>query len=279
MSQAKSPAKAALRAFRLTLAYDGAAYFGWQRQPDRPSVQVALEKALVKLLADPTIKAFASSRTDTGVHALGQSVIFRTAAWSAPADRLPLAINTKLPADIVVRNAVEVPLSFHPLRDNVGKRYRYFVYCSRKADPIGGRTHWWVRQRMSMERLQEAARQLVGEHNFFSFQSTGSPRQNTIRHVRELTVTSRTHMDGELYQFDIGANGFLYNMVRNIVGTLVQISVGRWSPEWIAEILQARDRRAAGATAPPQGLFLMEVLYESPENSVVAATSKLHDES
>lgn len=252
-----------LRAFRLTLAYDGTNYFGWQRQPHHPTVQACVEAALANITGEERIRAFASSRTDTGVHAVGQSAAFKTRAWKADADSIPFALNTKLPPDIVAREAVEVSLSFHPLRDSTGKRYQYQIYCSRKADPIRARTHWWIRRRINLEAMQLAAAYLVGEHDFFSFQSAGSPRQNTIRHVRSLNVDGKPHMDGILYTIDIVANGFLYNMVRNIAGTLVQIGVGRERPEWIRDVLAASDRRVAGATAPPQGLCLVEVYYGS----------------
>ncbi|MCA9129591.1 MAG: tRNA pseudouridine(38-40) synthase TruA [Planctomycetales bacterium] len=249
------------RAFRLTIAYDGTNYFGWQRQPDFPTVQSEIEQALAHVTNDPQVKAYASSRTDTGVHALGQSAVFRTDSWRASADSLPFALNTKLPPDIVVRAAVEVPWDFNPLKESTGKRYRYQVYCSRKADPIQARTHWWVRQRMSLVPMQAAAQLLTGEHDFISFQSAGSPRSSTVRHVRALSVNCSDHMDGRLYTFDIEANGFLYNMVRNIVGTLVQVGVGHAEPAWVSQVLLAGDRRVAGATAPPQGLFLVEVYY------------------
>jgi tRNA pseudouridine38-40 synthase len=245
----------------LTLAYDGTNYFGWQRQPSHPTVQAALEKALAETTGEDIVRAYASSRTDTGVHALGQSAVFRTNRWKASADSIPFALNTKLPPDIVAREAVEVPLDFHPLRESTGKRYRYQVYCSRKADPINARTHWWVRRRMKLEPMRRASAFLVGEHDFLSFQSAGSPRQSTIRTVRTLTVSERPHMDGTLYTFEIEANGFLYNMVRNIAGTLVQIGVEREQPEWVLDVLNAYDRRVAGATAPPQGLCLLEVYY------------------
>ena len=250
-----------LRALLMTVAYDGSNYCGWQRQPDHPTVQATLEQALFEVTGDKSIRALASSRTDTGVHAIGQSVLCKTKYWKAPADKLPFALNTKLPLDIVVREAVDVPLDFFPLRHSTGKRYRYQVYCSRKGDPINARTHWWVRRRMSLERMQTAACHLVGEHDFASFESTGSPRSSTIRTVRELTVTVSEHMDGKLFSFEIEANGFLYNMVRNIVGTLVQVGVGREEPEWIRTVLNAGDRCVAGATAPPQGLCLMKVFY------------------
>lgn len=258
---AVSEEQAELRAFRLTVAYHGARYCGWQRQPEDPTVQAHLEQALAEVTGEAAVKAYASSRTDAGVHAIGQSVLFRTQKWKADATHLPFALNTKLPPDIVVRDAVRVALDFHPLRDSCGKRYRYLVYSSRKEDPIHAQLHWWIRRRLSLEPMREAAQRLVGEHDFLSFQSAGSPRQSTVRHVRYLTIEAAEHMDGHLVTIEIEANGFLYNMVRNIVGTLVQVGVGREEPAWIDAILKAGDRRVAGATAPPQGLCLMEVLY------------------
>lgn len=254
-------APTALRAFRLTLAYDGTNYFGWQRQPDHPTVQACLETALAAITGDEWVRAFASSRTDTGVHAIGQSVVFKTALWQARAESIPFALNTKLPRDIVARDSVEVDLDFHPLRHSTGKRYRYQIYSSRKADPINARTHWWVRRRINLSRMREAAQLLLGEHDFQSFQSAGSPRRNTVRTVRELTIDCRDHLDGQLYTLEIEASGFLYNMVRNIAGTLVQVGVGRESPDWIKAVLASHDRRVAGAAAPPQGLCLIEVKY------------------
>ncbi|MEM7475768.1 MAG: tRNA pseudouridine(38-40) synthase TruA [Planctomycetota bacterium] len=250
------------RAFLLTVAYDGTNYFGWQRQPDQITVQASLEAALEEVTGDIGIRAFASSRTDTGVHAIGQAVVVKTSHWSAEAEKLPFALNTKLPPDIVARSAVEVDLDFHPLRHSRGKRYRYQIYCSRKEDPINTRTHWWVRRRIDLDRMREAASHLVGKHDFFSFQTTGSPRSTTVRHVRALSLECQDHMDGKMYTMFIEADGFLYNMVRNIAGSLVQVGVGREEPSWIPQVLQAYDRRVAGATAPPQGLCLMEVFFE-----------------
>ena len=247
--------------YLMTMAYDGSEYFGWQCQPDLPTVQEAVEKSLAKVLGLPSIKVFSSSRTDTGVHAIGQAVVFSTNKWPTLPDKLPFALNTELPRSIVARTCQEVPPGFHPLRNSTGKRYRYFVYGSRKADPIHARTHWWVRRRLNLQQMQEAAERLIGEHDFTSFQTTGSPRSSTVRHVRSLTITQTEHMDGSLFAFDIEANGFLYNMVRNIVGTLVQVGVGREKPAWISQVLEAKDRTVAGATAPPQGLFLVEVLF------------------
>ncbi|RMF44194.1 MAG: tRNA pseudouridine(38-40) synthase TruA [Planctomycetota bacterium] len=249
------------RAFRLTIAYDGTHFFGWQRQPHHPTVQAAVEQALCKLLNQPEVRVLGSSRTDTGVHAVGQVAKFKTANWPAEAWRLPLAINCLLPDGVVVRRAEEVPMTFHPLRDCLGKHYRYLVYASRIEDPILARTHWWVRRPLSLSAMQQAATHLLGRHDFYSFQSTGSPRKTTVRTVRRLEIHQQSHLDGHLVSIDIEADGFLYNMVRNIVGTLVQVGVGRATPDWVAGVLAARDRTVAGAAAPPQGLCLMQVFY------------------
>jgi tRNA pseudouridine38-40 synthase len=253
------------RAFLLTLAYDGSRYCGWQLQPDHLTVQQVVEGAVAKTLGVPFVRVHASSRTDTGVHALGQAVVFRTSQWTAAADRLPFAINTKLPADVVVRAAREVPLSFHPLRHTLSKRYRYQVFSSRINDPLSARQHWWVRRQAVCERMVEAAKLLEGRHDFASFQSTGSPRSSTVRTVHSLSVRESQRLDGRLIQIDIEADGFLYNMVRNIVGTLVQIGVGREEPDWARHVLESKDRTIAGATAPPQGLVLMGVVFNPQE--------------
>ncbi len=251
-----------MRKFLLTLAYDGSHYFGWQRQPEEfVTVQQVVEEALARVLEVPAIRVHASSRTDTGVHAVGQAAAFRTDRWRAAAECLPFALNTRLPPDVVARAAVEVPLTFHPLRDSTGKRYRYQVYSSRLADPLQAKLHWWIRRRACLESMRRAAEFLVGRHDFESFQSTGSPRSSTVRTVRSLTIEQTPHLDGQLFTIDIEADGFLYNMVRNIVGTLVQVGVGRATPEWVVEVLAAKDRCVAGATAPPQGLCLLEVLF------------------
>lgn len=250
-----------MRAFLLTLAYDGSNYCGWQLQPDQPSVQQAVESALCKVLDIPFIRVHASSRTDTGVHALGQAAVIRTDAWNAPADRLHFALNTRLPPDVVARAAVEVSTDFHPLRDSTGKRYRYHVFSSRIEDPLTARNHWWIRRRISLEAMRHAANHLLGRHDFESFQSSGSPRSSTVRTVRSLTINESEHVDGKLYTIEIEADGFLYNMVRNIVGTLVQVGVGRAPHAWVRDVLEAKDRSLAGAAAPPQGLTLLEVLF------------------
>ncbi len=250
-----------LRAFKLTLAYDGSAYCGWQRQAGHPSIQAEVEGAICRLIGHSTIVARASSRTDTGVHALGQVVAFKSNLWRATAEHLTLALNTHLPRDIVVRHCQEVPLTFHPIRDCIGKRYRYQIYSSRISDPLRKQFHWWTPRSLDVERMRQAAQHLLGTRDFASFQTRGSPRLSTQRNVREILINARPAMDGWDVHIEVEADGFLYNMVRNIAGTLVQVGHGRRPPDWVTEVLLAKDRRSAGQTAPAAGLYLLEVYY------------------
>ena len=249
------------RVFKLIVAYDGTNYFGWQYQPDQPTVQQFIESALGTVLGHPRWPARASSRTDAGVHALGQVVVFKTNAWRAPADRLTPALNTHLPNDIVIRSAEEVSPNFHPLAFCIGKRYRYRVYASRVADPLDGRFHWWIKHRLNVDAMREAAEMLLGKHDFAAFETSGSPRQNTVRTVRAIEIESHAYLDGRQISIEIEADGFLYNMVRNIAGTLVVVGRQRQSPSWVHEVLVSKDRRVAGQTAPPQGLQLLEIFF------------------
>ena len=257
----KNGTKSAERVFKLIVAYDGTNYFGWQYQPDQPTVQQFIESALGTVLGHPRWPARASSRTDAGVHALGQVVVFKTAGWRAPADRLTPALNTHLPNDIVIRSAEEVSPSFHPLAFCTGKRYRYRVYASRVADPLDGRFHWWVKHHLNIDAMREAAAMLLGKHDFAAFETSGSPRQNTVRTVRAIEIDSHAYLDGYQISIEIEANGFLYNMVRNIAGTLVVVGRQRQSPNWVRDVLVSKDRREAGQTAPPQGLQLLEIFF------------------
>lgn len=249
------------RVFKLIVAYDGTNYFGWQYQPDQPTVQRFVESALGAVLGHPRWPARASSRTDAGVHALGQVVVFKTSQWRAPADRLTPAINTHLPGDIVIRSAQEVPANFHPLAFCTGKRYCYRVYSSRVADPLDGRFHWWVKHGLNVDAMREAAGILLGKHDFAAFETSGSPRQNTVRTVRAIKIESQAYLDGRRISFEFEADGFLYNMVRNIAGTLVVVGRGRQPPSWVHDVLASKDRREAGQTAPPQGLQLLEIFF------------------
>ncbi len=247
--------------FKLTLAYDGTAYSGWQSQPDRPTVQGALEAAL-RQITQEEIRVAGSGRTDAGVHALGQVVSFQTGTRLSAAE-LMKALNAVLPEDLVVRELMEAPDDFHAICSAVRKRYRYRIHDGPVADVFLRRYVWHYGYRLDERAMHAAGTALVGTHDFASFQSQGSERESTIRTVYELSVARGSGADCDLVTLEIEANGFLYNMVRAIVGTLVRVGGGKQPLLWPGEVLAARDRRLAGMTAPPQGLFLLHVEYEA----------------
>lgn len=247
-----------MRSFKLTVAYDGGDFAGWQWQPDRRTVQGELELALRAAVGGEPVNAAACSRTDAGVHALGQLVSFDSRTRLS-AERLAMAINARLPDDLVVRHAEEMKPGFHALRDTVRKRYRYTVHDGRPRNVLSRRHAWYVRSQLDATRMHEAAQLLLGTHDFDSFESTGSERVSTRRTIHDIRVERRDGLEGSQIVLEVEANGFLYNMVRNITGTLVAVGRGREEPSWVARVLAARDRRAAGVAAPPQGLCLLRV--------------------
>lgn len=250
-----------MRTLKLTLSYDGAAYAGWQAQPAEKTVQETLEGAIIKVTGQRT-RTIASGRTDAGVHALGQVVAFRTES-DLPADVLQRALNAELPHDIAVLEAVEAADGFHPIRDAVRKRYRYVLHDGPVRD-VFKRAYCWHynRGRLDAEAMHRAAKILLGKHDFRSFQSSGAPRESTLRTVFDICVERGRGGSEDCVTVEIEADGFLYNMVRAIVGTLVEVGRGAQPESWPAEVLQAADRSAAGPTAPPQGLFLVRVDYQ-----------------
>lgn len=206
-----------------------------------------------------------SGRTDAGVHALGQVASLSTDAWHAAPEKLAPALNSKLPADIRVLESRRMPGDFHAIRDACGKRYRYQMQVGGIRDPFDHRYRWFHAAPLDIRPMQEAAKYLVGKHDFASFQAAGSKRKTTVRTVRDLVVMEDRGRGGSNgIAVEIEADGFLYNMVRNIVGSLVEVGRGAEPPEWIAAVRDACDRNVSGPTAPPQGLFLMKVDYPEP---------------
>ena len=248
-----------MRTIRLTLAYDGGDYCGWQRQPGRPTVQGALEAALERIGAAPFCTA-GSSRTDAGVHALGQVVGVWTESRLSPA-ALQRALNGVLPSDVAVIEAAEAPASFHPLADVAAKRYRYLL-ADRPVRDVFRRRYLWQQWRgLDAAAMHCAGEALVGRHDFASFQSAGSPREDTERTIFELAVVRGFQGEGHLVAVEVEGDGFLYHMVRVIVGTLVEVGRGARDEAWVSEVLAAGDRRRAGPTAPPEGLCLLWVRF------------------
>jgi tRNA pseudouridine38-40 synthase len=249
-----------MRTLKLTLAYDGTNYAGWQFQPDQPTLQGTLERAICHVTGQPA-GVLASGRTDAGVHALGQVVRCRTES-RLPADVLGRALNAVLPRDMAVLNVAEAPDDFHPIRDVVRKRYRYVICDGPVRDVFQLRYSWHhVYGRLDAEAMQRAAAPLRGTHDFRSFQSSGAERQTSVRTIFDLLVERGRGGRENFVDLEVAADGFLYNMVRALVGTLVQVGNGSRSEDWPGEVLRAADRRVAGPTAPPQGLLLLKVDY------------------
>ncbi len=253
-----------MRTLRLTLAYDGTDYAGWQVQPDQPTVQGVIERALKKITGSPA-RILASGRTDAGVHALGQVASFRSETGLAT-DVLKRALNGELPHDVAVLDVDEAPESFHPIRDATAKRYRYSIHDGPVRDVFGRRYCWQYRRRLDVDSMQRAAGILLGTHDFAAFETSGAPRQSTVRTVFDISVARGRGGDPHTFCLEIEADGFLYNMVRTIVGTLVEVGRGARPEAWLGEVLESTDRRQAGPTAPPQGLFLVFVTYDGIED-------------
>jgi len=204
------------------------------------------------------IRLAGSGRTDAGVHALGQTANFVCATAIAPAD-FHKGLNSILPPDIVIREMVEVPFQFHARFDAASKRYRYHILNQPVPSAIERRYAWWIRSPLDLAAMDRAARHLVGKHDFKAFEGAGSPRAHTIRNV--MGIDFHNPVPGRI-TLDIRADGFLRYMVRNIMGTLVDVGRHKISPDGVSEILASRDRSRAAATAPSRGLFLMEVRYD-----------------
>jgi tRNA pseudouridine38-40 synthase len=257
-----------MRTFRLTLAYDGTHYCGWQVQPGRVTLQGTLEAALAKITREE-IRVTASGRTDAGVHALGQVVSFRSATALEPAV-LQKALNAELPHDLAVLAASIAADDFHATASAVRKRYRYVLCDCPTRDVFARQYSWYLHTRLEEQAMHRAAQALAGRHNFSSFETSGSERESSVRTVYELSlrrgeggsaIFPATAASSDFVTLEIEADGFLYNMVRAIVGTLVEVGQQKRVETWPAEVLAARDRRAAGRTAPPQGLFVVRVDY------------------
>ncbi len=249
-----------MRCIRLTLAYDGSNFLGWQRQAYGRTVQGVIEAAVEKISGKRS-RVLASGRTDAGVHALGQVAAFRTES-TLTAETWRKALNAVLPHDIVVLAAEDVPLSFHPIRDARRKRYCYLLDDGAVRPVILRQFVWHYPRPLNVDLMRTASKLLTGQHDFVAFETSGAPRKTTVRTIFELSVRRIERHMPSVIAIEIEADGFLYNMVRNIVGSLVEIGRGARSVAWLAEVLASRDRRLAGPTAPPQGLFLVSVTYD-----------------
>jgi tRNA pseudouridine38-40 synthase len=246
-----------MRNFRLTLSYDGTDFHGWQTQPGFRTVQETLEQAIAALTGEQGVRVNASGRTDTGVHAVGQVVNFRSATRLEPV-RLRSALNAHLPDDVCVRQAEVVADDFDANRDAVRKLYRYVLHDGDVPDLFMRRYCHHCRHRLDALAMTRAAEALVGTHDFRCFETEWPNRASSVRTITHLAV----NRFGDWIWLDVEADGFLYNMVRAIAGTLINVGRGFWPEGHVAAVLAAGDRTQAGPTAPACGLFLMRVSYE-----------------
>ena len=245
----------AIRNIKLTICYDGFDYSGWQTQPDKKTIQQALNEAIGNLLGCK-VNVTGASRTDAGVSALGQVALFQIDS-PIPTENLARAITDRLPSDIAVTEAVEVPSGFDVIGSVKNKLYRYTI-CTSPVRPVLQIRHCWhLPAELNTDVMAEAAGMLVGKRDFKSFASAADNRENSVRTIFRCDVTG----EGHWVYIDIEGDGFLYNMARNIVGTLVEVGLGRLPPGKIKQILEAKDRTAAGPIAPAAGLCLMWIKY------------------
>jgi len=238
----------------LTIAYDGTNYAGWQRQDNALTVQQMAEEALSNLLNQP-IKLSAASRTDAGVHALGQKAVFTIEHMPIPLDKLPQALY--IADDVVVQEARQVSDEFNPRFDPKFKTYRYQIYNAKLPNPLESRYSAFVARPLDVKKMQQAAKKFIGTHDFAAFCATGSSAKTTVRTIFGCEVKK----NGDMIQLLIRGNAFLYNMVRIIAGTLLYVGMGKIEAESIPNIIASKKRPQAGKTMPPEGLTLIEIQY------------------
>jgi len=270
-------ANASTQRICLTIAYDGSGYAGWQWQVGVITVQQRLEEALGVLFGSKP-RLFSSSRTDTGVHAAGMvaHLDVLVSEWRMTPRKLVLAVNSHLPPDIRVLEARETSAEFHARFSASGKQYRYLVWNHPAHNPLLRHQSWHVTWKLDVTAMQRAAASLEGRHDFLAFSATpGYERRNTVRTMSRCAVMK----SGPQLTFLIEADGFLYKMCRGIVGTLIQVGGGKFAPESLVPMLESRDRRLAGMTAPPEGLVLWEVYYKDRVDAVTELGSELDGES
>lgn len=240
---------------RLTVAYDGTAYCGWQIQPGVVTIESELNRCLSDLMREE-IQVIGASRTDSGVHAMGNVAVFDTTA-RMPGEKVSYALNQRLPEDIRIQKSEEVPPDWHPRHQNSRKTYEYRIYRGEFPMPVKRLYSLFTYHKLDVQAMQQAAAYFVGEQDFKSFCQVGAQVESTVRTIYDLTVEEQ----GAELVIRVTGNGFLYNMVRIIAGTLLEVGQGKKAPEDIPGIIAAKNRQAAGPTAPPQGLMLIGYQY------------------
>ena len=248
-----------MKRIKLTVAYDGTDYCGWQIQKNGVTVEEVLNRALSRLTGE-RVTVTGASRTDAGVHARGNVAVFDTDT-RIPAERIAYAVNALLPEDVVVVSSGEVPAGWHPRKCVSVKTYEYRILNTEFPDPVRRRDTYFVSFPLDLERMRQAAGYLKGEHDFKSFCSAHTTVQDTVRTIYELDIKK----EGDFITIRVRGNGFLYNMVRIIAGTLAGVGRGYFEPRDVERMLEEKDRTKAGVTAPPQGLTLVGIEYKKPE--------------
>lgn len=244
-----------MRNIKVIIQYKGTKYAGFQRQPDQPTVQETLKKVLSQILQED-IDVIGSGRTDAGVHAKGQVINFFTRS-DINCGRLKWSVNSLLPEDIVIKEAEAVDKDFHARRSAVSRKYRYLVLNRDYRSPFWGDYSYFFSQDLDISTMQKASEALIGKHDFSSFCVAESKPECCTRHMKNIEISR----ENDLVYFDFEANAFLHNMVRVMVGTLIKVGVGEIKADQMVKILEAKDRKKAGTTAPAHGLTLMQVIY------------------
>lgn len=245
-----------MRNIKLTIEYDGKEFNGWQKQPSKLNIQGTIEQA-IKLVTGEDVDLNASGRTDAGVHAIGQVANFKTNS-NIPIEKLALAINSQLKNSIVIKKAEEVEEKFHSRYNAKHKTYRYIINNSKCGTAIYRNLEYCFPIELDVEKMRQAAKYFEGEHDFKAFKSSGTSRKNSVRTIYKSTVKK----EGERIIIELTGNGFLYNMVRIISGTLLEVGTGKIKTEEIPNIIESKDRQKAGKTLPAHGLYLVEVTYD-----------------
>ena len=244
-----------MRNIKLTIEYDGKKFGGWQKQPNKLNIQGEIENA-IKEITGEEVELNASGRTDAGVHAIGQVANFKTNS-NIEIGKFAIAINSKLKKSIVIKKAEEVDINFHARFNCKGKKYRYIINNSREGTAIYRDLECHIPQKLNIEKMQEGMKYFEGEHDFKGFRASGTSSKSTVRTIYKAEVKE----EGERIIIELTGNGFMYNMVRIISGTIVEVGLGKIKPEEIQRIIKEKDRTKAGKTLPAHGLYLVEVYY------------------
>lgn len=244
-----------MRNIKLIIEYDGKGFNGWQKQPGKPNIQGEIENAIERITGEE-VELYASGRTDAGVHAIAQTANFKTNS-NIPIEKLCLAINSQLKNSIVIKEATEVDEKFHCRYNCKGKKYRYIINNSTNGSAIYRGLEYHMPVKLDVDKMREAAKYFVGTHDFKAFKSSGTSSKSSVREIYTAEVTK----ENERITIELTGSGFLYNMVRIISGTLVDVGLGKIKPEEIKDIIESKDRTRAGKTLPAHGLYLVEVYY------------------